>query len=310
MLLSEMDANGNMNLRNWGFLEPPGDALKRHLGLQLMSSMAEKPLFGGGGGVSDHYHTQTFPVMASTNGGPFHHHRVNGISEPHFPMDYWMNQSREKDLVVIYGNQNHGYYQSNYGISSEISSAHSIQMPQPINMLKTETVISGVDACEERDSSCGGTVLKKRGASRDLKSPPKDKKPRTKTHRTPKDEATPSAHHVRAPKKRAEVMINGRSMDISKIPVPICSCTGTPHQCYRWGSGGWQSACCTTGLSIYPLPMSTKRRGARIAGRKMSIGAFKKVLEKLSSEGYDFSSPIDLKSYWAKHGTNKFVTIR
>lgn len=50
--------------------------------------------------------------------------------------------------------------------------------------------------------------------------------------------------------------------------------------------------------------------GARIAGRKMSIGAFKKVLEKLAAEGYNFSNPIDLRTYWAKHGTNKFVTIR
>ncbi|KAL0342286.1 UNVERIFIED_CONTAM: protein BASIC PENTACYSTEINE3 [Sesamum calycinum] len=100
------------------------------------------------------------------------------------------------------------------------------------------------------------------------------------------------------------------NMDISGIPIPVCSCTGNPQQCYRWGSGGWQSACCTTGLSMYPLPMNTKRRGARIAGRKMSIGAFKKVLEKLVSEGYNFSNPIDLRNYWAKHGTNKFVTIR
>ncbi|KAG0469710.1 hypothetical protein HPP92_016410 [Vanilla planifolia] len=56
--------------------------------------------------------------------------------------------------------------------------------------------------------------------------------------------------------------------------------------------------------------MSAKRKGARIAGRKMSQGAFKKVLEKLAGEGQDFSYPIDLKPFWAKHGTNKFVTIR
>jgi hypothetical protein len=56
--------------------------------------------------------------------------------------------------------------------------------------------------------------------------------------------------------------------------------------------------------------MSTKRRGARIAGRKMSHGAFKKVLEKLAGEGYNLNNPIDLKTFWAKHGTNKFVTIR
>jgi hypothetical protein len=58
--------------------------------------------------------------------------------------------------------------------------------------------------------------------------------------------------------------------------------------------------------------MSTKCRGARIAGRKMSQGAFKKVLEKLAGQGYKYNlaSPIDLKTFWAKHGTNKFVTIR
>ena len=38
--------------------------------------------------------------------------------------------------------------------------------------------------------------------------------------------------------------------------------------------------------------------------------AFKKVLETLASEGYDFRDPIDLRTHWAKHGTNKFVTIR
>ncbi|KAG8095608.1 hypothetical protein GUJ93_ZPchr0012g22061 [Zizania palustris] len=45
-------------------------------------------------------------------------------------------------------------------------------------------------------------------------------------------------------------------------------------------------------------------------GRKMSHGAFKKVLEKLAGEGYNLNNPIDLKTFWAKHGTNKFVTIR
>ncbi|CAA0811272.1 Protein BASIC PENTACYSTEINE1 [Striga hermonthica] len=137
----------------------------------------------------------------------------------------------------------------------------------------------------------------------------KQKKPRTKAPRDGSGLST-SAHRAKAPKKRAEIEINGMQWDISDIPIPVCSCTGTPQQCYRWGSGGWQSACCTTGLSMYPLPMNTKRRGARIAGRKMSIGAFKKVLEKLTGEGYNFSNPIDLRSYWAKHGTNKFVTIR
>lgn len=317
-----MDGNGNMNFRNWGFLEPPASNIKNHLGLQLITSMAEKPLFGGGGGgggatagFREHQHVHPSPVMSSINGGPFHHHRVGGISESHIPVDYWMNQSREKYLNnVMPVNHQPAYYQSSYGVSPETSSAHSVQVPQQFNLQKNESVMSELEeVCEERDDgggSSGGAVVKKRGGNKVSNSTPKEKKPRTRTPRVPKDEPAPSSNRARTPKKRAEIIINGINMDISDIPIPICSCTGAPQQCYRWGSGGWQSACCTTGMSLYPLPMSTKRRGARIAGRKMSIGAFKKVLEKLGSEGYDFSSPIDLRSHWAKHGTNKFVTIR
>ncbi|GMJ03726.1 BASIC PENTACYSTEINE 2, basic pentacysteine 2 [Hibiscus trionum] len=119
----------------------------------------------------------------------------------------------------------------------------------------------------------------------------------------PKENANSMVQRVKTAKKSID-------MDVPGIPVPVCSCTGTHQQCYRWGCGGWQSACCTTNVSMYPLPMSTKRRGARIAGRKMSQGAFKKVLEKLAAENYNFSNPIDLRSHWARHGTNKFVTIR
>jgi hypothetical protein len=37
--------------------------------------------------------------------------------------------------------------------------------------------------------------------------------------------------------------------------IPYCSCTGMNRQSYRWGSGGWQSNCCTTLLSLHPLPL-------------------------------------------------------
>ncbi|KAH6555327.1 hypothetical protein KP509_1Z265100 [Ceratopteris richardii] len=94
------------------------------------------------------------------------------------------------------------------------------------------------------------------------------------------------------------------------IPIPYCSCTGSHQQCYRWGNGGWQSACCTNVLSMYPLPMSPTKRGTRVHGRKMSGGAFRKILAKLIAEGYDISMPIDLKHHWAKHGTNRYVTIK
>nr|GME11748.1 protein BASIC PENTACYSTEINE2-like [Ipomoea batatas] len=122
-----------------------------------------------------------------------------------------------------------------------------------------------------------------------------------------KNDNSPAQRAKRA-KKSIGVVISGVDTDISSIPTPVYTCTRTPQQCYRWGCGGWQSACCTTTISMYPLPMS-KRRGARIAGRKMSQGAFKKVLEKLAGEGYNFANPIDLRTHWAKHGTNKFVTI-
>jgi hypothetical protein len=142
--------------------------------------------------------------------------------------------------------------------------------------------------------------------------------PKSLKPRKPKKAAVPPengalnehAPRRRGPKKTVGMVINGIELDLANIPTPVCSCTGAPQQCYRWGAGGWQSACCTTSISTYPLPMSTKRRGARIAGRKMSQGAFKKVLEKLAGEGYNLANPIDLKTFWAKHGTNKFVTIR
>jgi hypothetical protein len=109
---------------------------------------------------------------------------------------------------------------------------------------------------------------------------------------------------------------NASTASYTTIPVsaptqiPYCSCTGMNQQCYRWGCGGWQSACCTTLLSLHPLPMNPKKRGSRVAGRKMSAGAFDKLLEKLKLEGVDISYSVDLKDHWAKHGTNRYVTLR
>ncbi|XP_016499158.2 protein BASIC PENTACYSTEINE2-like [Nicotiana tabacum] len=309
-----MDGNG-MNIRNWGFFEPAATVLKGHLGLQLMSSMDEKPLFGN---IRDHHHHHNHQthqphhptVMESTNGGAFHHHRVCGISETPMPIEYmrdsWVNHKdyRDKYLNVLSGNH---HYLTGYGFLPETSSAQSMQIHEQPNLVKVEPDPQLEEVCLERDI---GGLAKKRGAGKSqlLKSP-KSKKAKKAT-RVPKVESTPSVPRARAPRKSAEVVINGITMDISVIPIPVCSCTGVAQQCYRWGCGGWQSACCTTNLSSYPLPMNTKRRGSRIAGRKMSLGAFTKVLEKLASEGYNFSNAIDLKPYWAKHGTNKFVTIR
>ncbi|KAF5176416.1 Gaga-binding transcriptional activator [Thalictrum thalictroides] len=104
--------------------------------------------------------------------------------------------------------------------------------------------------------------------------------------------------------------LNQVPFDDSAMPVPGCSCTGVLQQCYKWGKGGWQSACCTTTLSMYPLPVMPNKRHARLGGRKMSGSAFSKLLSRLASEGHDLSTPLDLKDHWARHGTNRYITIK
>lgn len=98
--------------------------------------------------------------------------------------------------------------------------------------------------------------------------------------------------------------------DESSMPVPVCSCTGVPRQCYKWGNGGWQSSCCTTSLSVYPLPQMPNKRHARMGGRKMSGSVFSRLLTRLAAAGHDLSISVDLKDYWAKHGTNRYITIK
>ncbi|XP_021765541.1 protein BASIC PENTACYSTEINE7-like [Chenopodium quinoa] len=134
---------------------------------------------------------------------------------------------------------------------------------------------------------------------------PKERKPKIK-----KSKAKSGSSAAKRERKSLNSRSNESSTDASGIPAPVCSCTGAARQCYRWGSGGWQSSCCTTNISEYPLPMSATRPGSRTAGRKMSHGAYDKLFQRLAAEGYDFTLPIDLKDHWAKHGTNKFVTIK
>lgn len=282
------------SLRNWGYYEPPLKG-QGHLGLQLMSSMAErdtKPFLSG---------RDNNPVMVSTNGA-FHPRDCVSTEPPVTHMDFvrdsWINH-RDKFLNMFQGNPYNP-------VLTESSGSHHHPMQ----------IVQQPDPTEETRSSMEDPIVKKEGGPAKKRGPaasqtpktPKAKKPRKGP--VPKENGNPSTQRAKTVKKNVEVVINGIDMDLTGIPIPVCSCTGTPQQCYRWGCGGWQSACCTTTISMYPLPMSTKRRGARIAGRKMSQGAFKKVLEKLSSEGYDFANPIDLRTYWAKHGTNKFVIIR
>ncbi|XP_031741595.1 protein BASIC PENTACYSTEINE2 isoform X1 [Cucumis sativus] len=272
-----------LNMRNWGYYEP---SLKAHLGLQLMSTIGERDV--------KHFMPGRDP-SAIVNMNAAFHPRESVVSEApvatNWARDGWINH-RDKLFNVLSPN-------TSYSLLAETSAAQPLQILQPLDTSRDEMVLK----IEEPPVKKGTKQPKKRQNGGAPKTP-KPKKPRK-----PKNN-DPSVQQVKAPKKKMELVINGFDMDISSIPIPVCSCTGTPHQCYRWGYGGWQSACCTTSLSLHPLPMSEKRRGARIAGRKMSQGAFKKVLEKLAAQGYNFSNPIDLRSHWARHGTNKFVTIR
>ncbi|KAK6921574.1 GAGA-binding transcriptional activator [Dillenia turbinata] len=260
----------NQNLRTWGHYYV-GGSIKGHLGLQLMPERDTKAFLPR----PDH------TVTVGPNGGTAYHHshRDTMVSESTVvPMDYvrdsWMHQ-REKFLNMLPGNPN-------FAILHEPSAAHApIHMvqqqqqqqqhqPQP-DSLKDER-LAGV---EESGVKKERTPSKKREANAVPKTPkPKRAK---KGPSVPREKGNSMVQRTKGAKKNVDVVINGIEMDISGIPIPVCSCTGNPQQCYRWGSGGWQSACCTTSISTYPLPMSTKRRGSRIAGRKMSQGAFKKI---------------------------------
>lgn len=279
-----MEDDGGLGIRNWGYYEQP---LKGNLGLQLMSSVVQrdtKPLLSGRDSLM-------------VNGGFIH--RDCAIPGTQVSMDFgrdgWISQ-REKFYHAFPGHQN-------FTALSEGMGTQPLQnLPLP-DSSKVERMLQTEDASSKKDGP-----LKKRSTGCSNK-PPKAKKSK-KNSAAAKNESNCSVPRAKGVKKNTEVVINGIDIDISGIPIPVCSCTGAPQQCYRWGCGGWQSACCTTTISNYPLPLSTKRRGARIAGRKMSQGAFKKVLEKLAAEGHNLSNPIDLKTHWAKHGTNKFVTIK
>lgn len=273
-----------LNMPNWGYYEPFKGG---HLGLQLMPGMADrdrdtKPFFPG-----------RDPAMLGVANGAF---LPRDCVEAPIPLNYvrdnWLSQ-RDRFFNMQPTNPN-------YAVLPETSGPPSLQMIQPPDSSRD----ANADKMEEL------AVNKEAGQSKKRKTKGALSTPKAKKPRKPKDNSITPAQREKPPKKTMEFVINGIDMDISGLPVPVCSCTGAPQQCYRWGCGGWQSACCTTNVSIYPLPMSIKRRGARIAGRKMSQGAFKKVLEKLAAEGYNFSNPIDLRTHWARHGTNKFVTIR
>ncbi|KAL3500057.1 hypothetical protein ACH5RR_039150 [Cinchona calisaya] len=137
----------------------------------------------------------------------------------------------------------------------------------------------------------------------------KPKQPKKRASTTKKNKG-PVKLGANVERKNPNLVYDEANFDFSRVPPPFCSCTGVARVCYKWGAGSWQSSCCNTTISQYPLPMSPSRPGARVAGRKMSHGAYTKLLCRFAAEGRDLSQPVDLKNHWAKHGTNKFVTIK
>ncbi|KAJ6848186.1 protein Barley B recombinant-like [Iris pallida] len=278
-----MDDDGSFSMRHWGYYGAPS---RGNLALQLMSNV-----------------TSERDIKPLISHGSFFH-RDGGVPDPPASMGYqhpvYNNVLNHRENKFM-----HVYNSPGYGVLPDASGTQTIQMLQPHDH---EPPKEEEEPMIEEANGHNDAPLKKRSQGCTVKSP-KPKKPK-KVNNQARDNPNGTVSKGKADKKSTGLVINGINLDLSGIPTPVCSCTGNPQQCYRWGVGGWQSACCTISISQYPLPMSFKRKGARIAGRKMSQGAFKKVLERLAGEGHNLSNPIDLKTFWAKHGTNKFVTIR
>ncbi|KAJ4767272.1 BASIC PENTACYSTEINE protein [Rhynchospora pubera] len=308
-----MDDDGGLGIRNWGYYDPQPQ-IKGNLGLQLMSSVPPD--------------RDTKPFLPNNSFTSF----LNRLQEPsHAAMsfmrpDMWAqnhhthvnreNVANKMLRSMPMANTHHHTHHTNFSPITQ-NAIHMLPHQPPVpppppppsvpELPKHEQIVprqEHIVPMVPEPSPKVSTPIKKRAQTQN--GPPKNPKPK----KPKKTNESSTGRAPRGTRKDTGVVINGIDVDLSRIPTPVCSCTGSPQQCYRWGIGGWQSACCTTSISVYPLPMSTKRRGARIAGRKMSQGAFKKVLEKLAGEGYNLSNPIDLRGFWAKHGTNKFVTIK
>ncbi|EFH62935.1 hypothetical protein ARALYDRAFT_893630 [Arabidopsis lyrata subsp. lyrata] len=52
------------------------------------------------------------------------------------------------------------------------------------------------------------------------------------------------------------------------------------------------------------------KRHSRVCGRKVSGIVLSRLLSRLAREGHELSSPLDLKDYWVRHGTNRYITIK
>jgi hypothetical protein len=313
-----MDDDGRLDIRHWDTLE---QSVKDHPGLKFMSVLAERDaaILERNTAFSEKKAAFAEKETAIFQRDVAYADRNTAILERDAAaaaLDYardggWNGQrslscgtlSNAKILQVLAENPTF--------------SAREYQTMRPINVAYPAPVLEA-PPYEEPQKTAKRTSKKKDG-EKEIPSKRKSdgsepKSPRQKKQRKPsvttEEGLNGEVTVVKKEQKNLDVVINGIVFDISAMSIPVCTCTGVAQQCYRWGNGGWQSACCTTSISMYPLPMNPNRRGARVAGRKMSGGAFRKLLERLGAEGYNLNYPIDLKSYWAKHGTNKFVTIR
>ncbi|KAI5383853.1 protein BASIC PENTACYSTEINE4 isoform X1 [Lathyrus oleraceus] len=187
---------------------------------------------------------------------------------------------------------------SNHHLSNMTEAAYNstdiiIRDASPVTVITSEAIESHLTKTTKDNSKAS-------------KAPTKVKKMGEDLNRKAYSEGT----KIKSEWDRQDVGLNLITFDETVMPVPVCTCTGAPRQCYKWGNGGWQSSCCTTTLSMYPLPQLPNKRHARIGGRKMSGSVFTRLLSRFASEGHDLSIPLDLKDYWARHGTNRYITIK
>ncbi|CAL9765201.1 unnamed protein product [Musa acuminata subsp. burmannicoides] len=270
-----MDGRGRLGTRNWDFCD--------------QSKQAGKMLKSVSGAVPAHQETSlrisSYPATGSHSSHP------PTMDFSWFPQRSLVSQSKCVDHAAANPVSSEMIDIQTMPIAEEETDDKVATTPPPIPKLRKQ------HSSTKKSGRVAAKVLRPKEPKKQLPNPTKKKGGSSSTGKREK-------------KNQDSVAEQGTMLDISSVPVPVCSCTGVPRQCYRWGSGGWQSSCCTTTISEYPLPMSPTRPGARLAGRKMSIGAYGKLLQRLSAEGFDLSYAVDLKDHWARHGTNKFVTIR
>lgn len=134
------------------------------------------------------------------------------------------------------------------------------------------------------------------GDSTSKEAKPKQSKKRSSNPKKTKGSGSSSAK----PERNDLSFTNYESnADASQIPAPVCTCTGVARQCYRGGAGAWQSSCCTTHISEYPLPMSTTRPGSRM--NRVILAAGVAVVNGQSEQGHKWKSgiksfPVGMKS--------------